>query len=168
MKYLILLMLLILWLPVIVNAQSPSSFVDLYDSSTSIKDVFDHMSSIANDTFEGGPASKYMTLRHFWSGRVLHNDADADEANNVNMFTKYFNTLHNAIIARQSESCGEGFHGNWECIGPLELELQHMGRIDALWVDPDDEDYILAGTIGGLLKRQTEGTIGNVLLITQC
>lgn len=49
-----------------------------------------------------------------------------------------------------------GFQGNWQLIGPKSFSSQNMGRIDPVWVDPDDSSHILAGSLsGGLFEKQT-------------
>ncbi|MCY7411175.1 MAG: hypothetical protein LH473_12955, partial [Chitinophagales bacterium] len=47
------------------------------------------------------------------------------------------------------------FQGNWSAICPQNLATQQMGRIDPLWVDPNDQEHILAGSLSGGLFEKT-------------
>jgi len=47
--------------------------------------------------------------------------------------------------------------GNWQCLGPTSLPVQNMGKVDAVWADNTNPDYILAGTVGGLFKTTDGG-----------
>lgn len=50
------------------------------------------------------------------------------------------------------------FQGNWKLTGPICLTTQNMGRIDPVWVDPDNENHIYAGSLsGGLFEKTTSG-----------
>lgn len=106
-----------------------------------------------NDTEEGGMLSQLNSFTKFWQGRAVLNDSSGQ-----NMFRQYFNALRAAVIAGEASPCsGSGsFSGNWACIGPDSLPIQGMGRVDAVWADSADSNYILAGTMGGLF-RTTDG-----------
>lgn len=57
------------------------------------------------------------------------------------------------------------FQGNWQLIGPKSFSTivnshnQYMGRIDPVWVDPDDSSHILAGSLSGGLFEKIPGTM---------
>lgn len=68
------------------------------------------------------------------------------------MFSQYMYELKKSIQAKQSQSCGSGYQGSWRCVGPLSMPSQTLGKVDAIWADPADSNYILAGTLGGLFR----------------
>lgn len=50
------------------------------------------------------------------------------------------------------------FASNWHIIGPLnDYTYNNIGRVTAIWVDEDDNNYILAGTRGSGLWRSVDG-----------
>jgi hypothetical protein len=53
------------------------------------------------------------------------------------------------------------FSGAWKNIGPNESPEQVLGRIDAVWADPNDSTDVLAATYGGFLEVQKSMVTGN-------
>ncbi|MCY7411174.1 MAG: hypothetical protein LH473_12950, partial [Chitinophagales bacterium] len=51
------------------------------------------------------------------------------------------------------------FQGNWQLIGPKSYAAQNMGRIDPVWVDPDDSSHLLAASLSGGLFEKQSGTM---------
>lgn len=144
-------------------AQCCGGGLDVFDTATTLGDVLYIMDSFATnsvDTGEGGAMVQYGRMKAFWTKRVTSNDTSANDSTNKNMFTQYFSALNNAMVSAQSAGCGtSGFHGNWECLGPLELPLQQMGRVDVVWADksPNNLGHILVGGMGGLFETTNTG-----------
>jgi hypothetical protein len=124
-----------------------------------------------SDTLEGGGNDMIDFFTTFWQGRVALNDSSG-----INMFEQYHSHLRSALQNRMSGTVGcptTGFRGNWSPVGPDSLEKQTIGKIDAIWADPADSNYILAGATGGLFKTTdggkhwaciTDGTTANYFL----
>ena len=64
-----------------------------------------------------------------------------------------------AYLTDQDNFClsSNTFQGTWELIGPKSYISQDLGRIDVVWVDPDDAEHILAGSLSGGLFEKTPG-----------
>lgn len=63
-------------------------------------------------------------------------------------------------LSNQDNFCSSSgtFQGNWKLVGPDTMPGQNMGRIDPVWVDPDDENHLYAGSLsGGLFEKQPNG-----------
>lgn len=70
--------------------------------------------------------------------------------------TSQLNSLpfqHNFCV----QSTDNNFQGDWKIIGPLQSTNHGMGRVEAIWVDPNSADYILAGSNSGGLFETTDG-----------
>ena len=111
-----------------------------------------------SDTAEGGYADRLSVFNRFWQGRVAVNDSTANDSTGTNMFSQYFQALRTDMADRAISFCGTGgFHGNWNLVGPDSLGTQVVGKVDVVWADPSDQNYVLAGTIEGLFKTTNGG-----------
>lgn len=65
------------------------------------------------------------------------------------------------IAAPTSSNCNEcttsTYPSNWRFLGPIDLITQNLGRIDAIWINPVDQNNILAGAEGGIWKTVNGG-----------
>lgn len=106
------------------------------------------------DTNEGGQREQLKYFNTFFGVRLSPNDSTGP-----NMFEKYYTALNSAIAAKLSSPCsGSDFKGNWTCLGPNKIPgMQDIGKVNSIWVDPDDSDYILVGAGGGLFRTHTGG-----------
>lgn len=132
------------------NSPKPPSYSIVNHPGTTLEQVIAAMDTLADhsDTAEGGEVSAMSSFRNFWQGRVLANDSSG-----LNMFQQYYKGLRTSMLAGRGTCTG-----NWTCIGPTSLPKQIVGYVNALWTDPNDSNYILAGTPGGLFKTTTGGT----------
>ncbi len=112
------------------------------------------------DTSEGGSVNGFRRWIDFYSNRVSV-DAPAD-SNMLMPVTKALAYYMNNQFLYCNSNHGT-FDGNWTCIGPFNDYYgpgitERQGRIDAVWVDPDNMAHILAGAImGGLWETQDTG-----------
>lgn len=106
------------------------------------------------DTGEGGGLAQLAEFARTWKDRVTVNDSSG-----INMFGQYYMASRNAAAARLATGCAGGgaFTGNWTCIGPDSLLSQNLGRVTNLWVCPDDTNFLLATSAGGLFKSTDAG-----------
>ncbi|HYV95521.1 MAG TPA: T9SS type A sorting domain-containing protein [Chitinophagales bacterium] len=76
----------------------------------------------------------------------------------VILFFLIVNQASSQSLPLQNQFCTSSgtFQGNWSLIGPKQNTTQMMGRIDALWVDPENENHVLAGSISGGLFESTD------------
>ncbi|MBO6516485.1 MAG: T9SS type A sorting domain-containing protein [Bacteroidia bacterium] len=140
------------------QAPNPNDSLNLFDTSTTLEDVLQNFESVATDEREGGTLSYFKFLQQFWGDRVVKNDQNANATTGVNMFSQYRSQLSSALKTQQSTGCGvSGFQGNWRLKGPIEMPLQKMGKIDAIWASKNGQDTLLAGCMGGLFKTTNGG-----------
>jgi hypothetical protein len=106
-----------------------------------------------DDTTEGNARDNATTFQQLWQGRVYANGSSGPD-----MFRRYHYALHRAMATRGTCS-GSGYHGAWQQVGPLSNpDVQSVGYMNAIWVDPADSTYMLAGTqYGGLFKSTDAG-----------
>jgi hypothetical protein len=139
----------------IMQPTLPSSFDTFVNiPGLSLRQLIDTLQTFisSDDTGEGGARDELLTFRKFWEGRVSANDSSGH-----NMFKKYYMALKREILAGRGDCGSSGFQGAWEPIGPDNLPTQTVGRVDAIWADPNDSNYILAGTPGGLFRTTNGG-----------
>ncbi|MBS1781113.1 MAG: T9SS type A sorting domain-containing protein [Bacteroidetes bacterium] len=141
--------LLVLFLPLQGFGQNASSLIA--DSvGLSFSDISNLMYSNApSGTVEGDEFDRVQVVDRMWSDRAVEN-----LSGKPNMFEGYLQGLRLDYSARQAQSCGTGFHGNWVCIGPNSLPKPAMGYVNCVWADPDDSAHVLAGTSGGLFEKK--------------
>jgi hypothetical protein len=136
-------------------APQPPHYAITNQSGTTLSQVTNVMYAnvFPYDTVEGGGRDNATTFRQLWQGRVYANGSSGP-----NMFRQYDYALHRATAARTACS-GAGFHGAWQLAGPFNSpNVQATGYTNAIWVDPADSSYMLAGTIyGGLFKSTDAG-----------
>jgi|GEM_PF-1378271 len=74
-----------------------------------------------------------------------------------------FSSAHTAYLTSMTTNnyCLSSAGGNWKCLGPFKRNSNthhdNQGRVDAVWIDPNDSLIILAGTYGGLWKTTNGG-----------
>ncbi len=101
----------------------------------------------------------YGRWESFWALRAGHNTPDTlDKSESAGLFLDKF--LRGGFGA----CLGGPDNANWTCIGPFRNSFgqasescQKNGRINALWIDPDNPDYILAGAAAGGIWKTADG-----------
>lgn len=149
-----------------VFAQAPAAPLQQYYDNAAIS--FDSSvdlsiqllsSEYPNDTAEGGVGNAFKKWMFFWGDRVSNDTISSLEKHEpVNTAYQYYlTTLH-------SIGCStNGFNGDWNCIGPFNDYFdgvngeERQGRIDQIWVDPADTNYILLGSNGGGIWKTVNG-----------
>jgi hypothetical protein len=112
-----------------------------------------HAHADPTDTAEGGAIDQINTFTKLWRGR-----ATANNGTGANMFRQYYTAARRAATARIASPCsGPDFSGNWQPVGPDSLQVQAAGYTNAVWANPADSNYILAGSIFGGLFKTTNG-----------
>lgn len=141
-------------LPFCAHAQDPYP-INIDSSGVSLQTIIDQLYNnlSPSDSNEGGLKRKVEFFERFWTARATSNDTGST------MFNRYYNGLNLDMINRATanNNVPNTFQGNWRCIGPFSLPVQCMGYITAIWGDPADSNYILAGTWGGLFKTTDGG-----------
>ena len=135
------------------NWQSPS-FLDTLDVA-----IADAISANPNDTDEGGLLNKLNRHRYFMGSRVCNDvryGEDVFKPLNAAMKT-YMSAINTFCPGIPSK-----YTGQWECIGPFQNTFntnnyESIGRINGIWVSPNDTNHILAGADAGGLWKSTNG-----------
>ncbi|WP_144603927.1 T9SS type A sorting domain-containing protein [Algoriphagus algorifonticola] len=159
MKKLLLLLLSIV--PIITYAQGEALIVSSsnisFDSAATFT-VSQMLEANPNDTTEGGDLRAFNRWVSFYRNRVPLN-APA----NVNIMEELSSALFYYMnnLDAYCNSDPNMYTGDWSLLGPNNNYygvLERQGRIDAVWVDPNDMGYILAGSnMGGLWKSTDTG-----------
>ncbi len=61
------------------------------------------------------------------------------------------------IASSQSKDDIIPYSSNWRFVGPESMVQQNLGKVHALWINPSDQDHILAGAESGLWKTTNGG-----------
>lgn len=157
------LMLLLVLAPLFGFAQQGALIIQTpsisFDSATNFV-VENTLRQNPHDTTEGGYLNAFNRWARF-SKRRLALNAPA----NTNMLKPAGEALF-AYMNNINQYCSNdpnNYTGNWSCLGPFNDYYgagvqERQGRIDAIWVDPNDISYILAGAnMGGLWKSTDTG-----------
>lgn len=110
------------------------------------------------DTSEGGVVNNLSRFKYFMGSRVCNDVAyGTDIFDPLNMAFKTYAANINSFCPGTGK-----FSGQWECIGPFQNtfgtnQYEAIGRINGIWVSPNDENYILAGADAGGLWKSTDG-----------
>lgn len=68
--------------------------------------------------------------------------------------------IGNTIYSQDAIICAESsLTSSWTSIGPYEDNTSNLGRVIAIWVSPDDPDYILIGTRSSGLWKTINGGV---------
>ena len=109
------------------------------------------------DTSEGGEVNAFRRWTEFYKNRVAY-DAPQDSSIHDPVFKGLTYYMQN-----QSAYCGSSgsYSGHWTPLGPFTNyygpnQNEKQGRVDAVWVDPDDVNHILAGANKGGLWESTD------------
>jgi hypothetical protein len=115
---------------------------------------------------ENGLSSNYYRWKYFWDTRV------SIKSGVQNSFYPSFAVMKNYWDNKEDYCVSNGsYQGNWKVLGPFDEittrvnahennsgdNIQGNGRVDALWINPEDEDHILAGSISGGLWKTDDG-----------
>ncbi len=111
------------------------------------------------DTIKDDDFEKFMRWDYFWKNRTgrfgdLRTYSDQ-------MFENTFGK------SRTQNNCEDNcnnccFPSGWQYLGP-ETVTQNMGKVTAIWVNPGDQNHILAGAEGGLWKTIDGGATWEVI-----
>lgn len=111
-----------------------------------------------DDTTEGGELKETSRLIEFMSTKNCLNAPVGTPR------TQAWNSALNKYMKNMGNYCTNAtgkFQGNWRCMGPFINNYggtERSGRVEAVWVDPSDEDHILAGAqSGGLWETNDLG-----------
>lgn len=116
------------------------------DFSSAVQaDINTAIANDPNDTLEGGTVNTLTKYQHFMDGRIS-NDAPlgADRFDSYNKAAKSY--LMNLNLYCNNAG------GDWNCLGPFTSYYggyEQQGRVNAIWVSPNDTNHILAGSDGG-------------------
>jgi hypothetical protein len=144
----------VIWILLLSVYSVDAQIIDATLPGVTIQQISAAMESVAtaDDTDEGGYMSRISFFNTFWTGRVAVNDSSGND-----MFAQYHHALKDATLARMAGPCAAS-GGNWKVFGPNSLsDLQAVGKINSVWADPDDSNYVLAGATGGLFKTTDGG-----------
>ncbi len=117
----------------------------------------------ANDSAEGGVKNRYERFRLFYKTRMPAK-VDTD-----GLFKPYVKAVEKARLKsdanqeEESDVCNlEAYRGDWENIGPKTdmPTYQNIGVVRDIWVDPLNENNILAASENGGLWRQVPNGTG--------
>lgn len=111
-----------------------------------------------NEVEEDGDAVHLNRWKEFWS---IRNASDPQSENgtiheSVKKYAEYFDAL-TSNCNEPDLSCSSG---NWSSIGPDD-QGYHTGRIQSIWVQPSDPNYVLAGGHSGGIFKCTNAMSGN-------
>lgn len=137
-----------------------------YDSVASIMNTYfteppDSSILEAPESGGTGPASweseatHYSRWQWFWETRLGVVDSQPRQ------FQPLAEAIFDWVDNYPTMNCASDiFQADWQCIGPFEHEHQRMGRIEAIWVDPADQNNILAASnSGGLWRYNAAGPV---------
>lgn len=108
-----------------------------------------------DDTSEGGLPNEFGKWEHFWRNRVAP-DAPLTMSKQAPANTAYRFFLSQGHLTSTN---AQSYNGDWNCIGPFNDYWgikEFQGRIDQIWVNPNDTNVILAGSNGGGLWKTTD------------
>lgn len=161
-RLLVIVPLSLTFLPIACLSQIDSTF--RYKGTNSfIQNVDDAITyqelNYPDDTGEGGELNTLLLWRNFMGSRVC-NDISSGEDQFLPLNTAMYN------FAKSINNYCPGsttYDGNWTCMGPFNAYLgdiqEEQGRINAVWVNPNDTNIILVGSdAGGLWKSTNAGT----------
>lgn len=115
------------------------------------------------DSSSDGDFVRYKRWEMFWESRVAF-DSVRGKYNHLKALNEMQKLTQNGLC--QNSTGAE----NWQLIGPISQPLkpitnlpegQNMGLVPAIWVDPNDENIILAGSHNGGLFKTTNGASPN-------
>lgn len=112
------------------------------------------------DTGEGSDLNAFVRWGEFMDNRIC---ADAPIGTNItapinSAMIHYLDNMNSYCTSSSSK-----FSGDWKCMGPFNHYLndtngtEFQGRLNCLWIDPTDENHILAGAEQGGLWKTTNG-----------
>lgn len=160
MKHLVFCLLILFPLAAFCQGQ----YVDISSPSVRFDSAANYiMSKILNDypddTSEGGQVNAFRRWVDF-SGNRIALDVPADSS----MFKPAGIGLLNYLQNKNTYCINDTtlFVGNWKCMGPYidyygPSKKEYQGRIDAIWVNPNNPDTILAGANAGGLWKSIDG-----------
>ncbi|MBA3830176.1 MAG: T9SS type A sorting domain-containing protein [Taibaiella sp.] len=107
------------------------------------------------DTTEGGDREAFQRWMMFSGGRISNNVSVGSSVMSPGAYAM------STYIQHLSSYCSNsGYAGNWKCVGPFTNAfdtLQYQGRIEHVWVDPADNNKIIAGSNSGGLWKSNNG-----------
>jgi hypothetical protein len=113
-----------------------------------------HLAPYENDSSAKEMIEQYQSWFHFWENRVCQ-----DTTSGGTMFGTYGQALDGLMI-NTWDCLGKG-GGNWSCVGPFpdyyNKPTDAEGRMHQLWIDPTDENHILAASASGGVWKTVNG-----------
>jgi hypothetical protein len=100
-----------------------------------------------------GGFKEYMRWKAFWLERI----------NSNGNFKDALEAMHKYAITPRC-STADNFTSNWELVGPNQEPVagqQHLGIINSLYMDPSDNNFVLAGSMWGGIFLSTNATSGS-------
>lgn len=127
-----------------------------------IVSIMDSTINTSSDTtLEDDEQIAYIRWKLFWKDRV--------ESGNTNAKTGNFNHSNEALynwFTQPIPICNNlNQNGNWQTIGPMQMNDMVMGIITAVWSDPNNPNIVYAGSNTGGLFKTTNALSGNPMWV---
>ena len=133
-----------------LNAQNASNLLkQLINDGNGYFEVVNKLDSIVNldsTLITNGGYKEYLRWKAFWGDRIgyFEKTQEGDYRYALEAMHKY------ALTPRCSSP--DNLTSNWELIGPVQepvLGEQHLGIINSIYMDPNDNNFVLAGSMWG-------------------
>ncbi len=110
------------------------------------------------DTTFDSEATKIKRWQFYWENRV-------PPSGDFRLYAEKMQKQHTAMTASKTANgkCNADcdfscFLPDWQFLGPEYIAVQMLGKINCMWVNPNNQNEILAGTDGGLWKSVDNGS----------
>jgi len=106
------------------------------------------------DTTEGGDVHEFIRQSAYRQQNISPAaPADSD------MFAPYLSAMRRIMITPNTYCAGSA-GGQWQCVGPFTNAYggsENQGRVNCVWISPNDTNHIIAGTYGGVWESKNGG-----------
>lgn len=104
----------------------------LQESIGYLKSLTQHVNSNNPDGYERA----VERFEHYWETRI----------NKDGKITDYTKILKNFSLSSNFNNNSTKYSSGWKCLGPFKSQSHNIGRATAVWVKPNNTNYILIGT----------------------
>lgn len=105
-----------------------------------------------------GEAEKLQRWQHFWESRVPSNGDIRFYSRKMEEYYSSSLKMGTSGVNLCQPDCGNiCFPSNWSYFGPDLIPTQNLGKVNAVWVNPANENNIILGADGGAFRTTDSG-----------